>query len=237
MLLGFGSPFRWDGLGRWAFGVASFVRDSEDGRFEPRIVAEFVLVVALVFGGYLVGRFSAPDGIQMADENCVAASPATPVAVASTSQRPPSLVYAPRSAAPRGVAPPVAGPPAAVPTAPPAAPSTAAPAAPLITVPIAAAPFLVTALAPGPAGVTSVSISDLAKVELLKPTRALSNDEVLETQAWLKAFGFDPGPLDGLPGSQTAAAVKRYQAARHMDATGQLDLTLLRRVRQEAGHS
>jgi len=40
---------------------------------------------------------------------------------------------------------------------------------------------------------------------------------VRETQAWLKAFGFDPGPLDGLPGSRTMAAVKRYQATRQAE--------------------
>ncbi len=56
-------------------------------------------------------------------------------------------------------------------------------------------------------------------------------------QAWLKAFGFDPGPLDGVPGSRTLAAVKRYQAARQTEETGLLDRSLLRQVRRQAGQS
>ena len=56
-------------------------------------------------------------------------------------------------------------------------------------------------------------------------------------QAWLKAFGFDPGPIDGSPGSRTKAAVKRYQAARQTEETGLLDRSLLRKVRKDAGQS
>jgi hypothetical protein len=66
-------------------------------------------------------------------------------------------------------------------------------------------------------------------------TRPLNSDEVLETQAWLKAFGFDPGPLDGLPGRKTADAVKRYRSARQMEETGSLDRSVLQQVRQQSG--
>lgn len=65
----------------------------------------------------------------------------------------------------------------------------------------------------------------------------LTNDEIREMQAWLKAFGFDPGPIDGYPGVRTTAAIKRYQAARQAEETGELDRSLLRKVRREAGHS
>lgn len=65
----------------------------------------------------------------------------------------------------------------------------------------------------------------------------LTNDEIREMQAWLKAFGFDPGPIDGYPGARTTAAIKRYQAARQTEETGQMDRSLLRKVRREAGHS
>jgi hypothetical protein len=68
-------------------------------------------------------------------------------------------------------------------------------------------------------------------------TRPLSSDEVIETQAWLKAFGFDPGPLDGLPGPQTTAAVKRYRIARQMEETDALDRSVLQQVRQQVGQS
>ena len=51
----------------------------------------------------------------------------------------------------------------------------------------------------------------------IRDTRPLTSDEVLETQASLTAFGFYSGPLDGLPGPQTTAAVKRYRLARQME--------------------
>src|SRR5882757_9592608 len=98
------------------------------------------------------------------------------------------------------------------------------------------------AQAPTPVAPTPVA-AIVAGTEGNKPTpptggaRPLSYDEVRETQAWLKAFGFDPGPLDGVPGSRTTAAVKRYQAARQTETSGQLDRSLLRQVRKDAGHS
>jgi peptidoglycan hydrolase-like protein with peptidoglycan-binding domain len=91
-----------------------------------------------------------------------------------------------------------------------------------------------------PASLVAASVS---ATEVTKPppatggARPLSYDEVREMQAWLKAFGFDPGPLDGVPGSRTTAAVKRYQAARQTETSGQLDRSLLRQVRKDAGHS
>lgn len=65
----------------------------------------------------------------------------------------------------------------------------------------------------------------------------LTNDEVREMQAWLKVFGFDPGPIDGYAGARTKAAIKRYQAAKRTEETGDLDRSLLRQVRRDAGHS
>jgi len=94
---------------------------------------------------------------------------------------------------------------------------------------------------PAPPVAPSVSAPEVTKpTPPSTPTggaRPLSNDEVRETQAWLKAFGFDPGPLDGLPGSRTMAAVKRYQATRQAEETGLLNRSLLRQVRKDAGHS
>jgi Putative peptidoglycan binding domain len=71
----------------------------------------------------------------------------------------------------------------------------------------------------------------------IRDTRPLSSDEVLETQAWLNAFGFYSGPLDGLPGPQTTDAVKRYRTARQMEETSALDRTVLQQVRQQVGQS
>jgi peptidoglycan hydrolase-like protein with peptidoglycan-binding domain len=65
---------------------------------------------------------------------------------------------------------------------------------------------------------------------------SLSNGELRELQAWLKVLGFDPGPVDGLVGDRTTAAIKRYQSARQLEETGVPDRTLLRQVRKDMGH-
>lgn len=80
-------------------------------------------------------------------------------------------------------------------------------------------------------------IPPLPEKKTAEPIAALTSDEVREMQAWLKAFGFDPGPIDGYPGARTLAAVKRYQSARRTEETGVLDRSLLRKVRREVGHS
>jgi hypothetical protein len=66
--------------------------------------------------------------------------------------------------------------------------------------------------------------------------RPLDSDEVREAQAWLKAFGFYHGPVDGVSGPLTTAAAKRYRLARKMDETGGLDRSILKQVRQQSGH-
>jgi Putative peptidoglycan binding domain len=122
----------------------------------------------------------------------------------------------------------------------PVAPTSVA-SAPQATAPQATAPLAPTPPVPAPPVAPSVSAPEVIKPSLPSaPTggaRPLSNDEVRETQAWLKAFGFDPGPLDGLPGSRTMAAVKRYQATRQAEETGLLSRSLLRQVRKDAGQS
>jgi hypothetical protein len=124
----------------------------------------------------------------------------------------------------------------------PVAPTPVA-SAPAASAPAASAPQATAPLAPTPPVPASLVAASVSATEVTKPTpptggaRPLSYDEVRETQAWLKAFGFDPGPLDGVPGSRTTAAVKRYQAARQTETSGQLDRSLLRQVRKDAGHS
>jgi hypothetical protein len=114
----------------------------------------------------------------------------------------------------------------------------AAPSEPVPVVPLALAqPITVlpeTSLAPAP--VSEATASKPASTSIGDP-RPLSGDEVLEMQAWLKAFGFDPGPLDGLPGPKTTGAVKRYRTARQMEETGALDRSVLQQVRQQVGQS
>lgn len=41
-------------------------------------------------------------------------------------------------------------------------------------------------------------------------------------QAALKAAGHDPGPIDGVWGAQTSAAVKAFQKSKNLETTGEL---------------
>lgn len=122
----------------------------------------------------------------------------------------------------------------------PTAPTPVASAAAESALP-ATAPLALTAAVPAPPATPSLSTAEATGPNPpgtpARGARPLSNDEVREMQAWLKAFGFDPGPLDGVPGSRTMAAVKRYQAARQTEETGLLDQSLLRRVRRHARQS
>jgi peptidoglycan hydrolase-like protein with peptidoglycan-binding domain len=43
-------------------------------------------------------------------------------------------------------------------------------------------------------------------------------------QTHLRAFGFDPGPIDGIYTPQTQAAMRAYQATYGLSVSGQLDL-------------
>jgi hypothetical protein len=87
-----------------------------------------------------------------------------------------------------------------------------------------------------PAPVSAVSTPEPMSAPI-KGTRPLNRDEVREMQARLKGFGFYAGPVDGLPGPKTTAAVKRYRNARQMEETGGIDRSVLQQVRQQVGQS
>ena len=46
---------------------------------------------------------------------------------------------------------------------------------------------------------------------------------VIEAQELLARGGFDPGPLDGIIGRKTQAALRAFQVARGLRVTGVLD--------------
>jgi peptidoglycan hydrolase-like protein with peptidoglycan-binding domain len=50
-----------------------------------------------------------------------------------------------------------------------------------------------------------------------------ANGDVRAAQQALKEKGFDPGPIDGVMGPRTKAAVKDFQQKENLTATGQLD--------------
>ena len=59
------------------------------------------------------------------------------------------------------------------------------------------------------------------------PQRAPSRDRYKEIQAALKERGYDPGPIDGEWGSQTAAALRRFEKDHQLPADGRLDALVL----------
>jgi hypothetical protein len=57
--------------------------------------------------------------------------------------------------------------------------------------------------------------------------------EMRELQSRLRSFGFTPGPIDGMPGRLTTAAVMRYQESRNLPQTGEPDRELLDMLRDD----
>jgi len=52
---------------------------------------------------------------------------------------------------------------------------------------------------------------------------AQSGADIERVQKTLKDHGHDPGPIDGVSGPRTGAALKAYQKAQGLEATGRLD--------------
>jgi Putative peptidoglycan binding domain len=80
--------------------------------------------------------------------------------------------------------------------------------------------------APAPAATTPVAPSPPQVATA--PSRPLSRDEIKELQGKLGAAGFTPGPIDGVVGPQTEAALRRYAQARRLAKPEPTQETLLR---------
>lgn len=93
-------------------------------------------------------------------------------------------------------------------------------------------PPAVAAVGPAPAAVAADG--QPAPVETPASASPLQRDEVREVQARLRSFGFNPGPVDGLSGRTTEAAVMHYQQQREQLQTGKVDRRLLEQLRQDA---
>jgi len=60
-------------------------------------------------------------------------------------------------------------------------------------------------------------------VLLAGPAWAMANEKIVKVQEALKEKGDNPGPADGIMGKQTRAAVKKFQKANGLKATGTVD--------------
>jgi peptidoglycan DL-endopeptidase LytF len=59
---------------------------------------------------------------------------------------------------------------------------------------------------------------------------SIADDVVLSVQAKLKQLGYYHGMVDGQMGSQTAAAIRRFQLAQKLKVTGEMNAQTLRRL-------
>jgi peptidoglycan hydrolase-like protein with peptidoglycan-binding domain len=132
----------------------------------------------------------------------------------------------------------------------PPSPSAAARTEPASTLEMAtAAPAPASPDSPSPSPATSVSYapavepaaaqaapatgSQQAPVEPAPNQTSLRRDEAREVQARLRSFGFNPGPVDGVPGAMTEGAVMHYQQNRGQPQTRKVDRELLEQLRQD----
>ena len=61
-------------------------------------------------------------------------------------------------------------------------------------------------------------------------SNSVADDVVLGVQTKLKHLGYYNGVVDGQMGSQTAAAIRRFQIAQRLKVTGQMNPQTLRRL-------
>jgi peptidoglycan hydrolase-like protein with peptidoglycan-binding domain len=57
-----------------------------------------------------------------------------------------------------------------------------------------------------------------------------STEQVRQIQEALKAQGQDPGPIDGVMGARTHAALRSYQGSNKLTATGRLDAQTMEKL-------
>jgi lysozyme family protein len=94
------------------------------------------------------------------------------------------------------------------------------------------APSIATILPP-PVDTTPVSPADVVPPRPVVVSQPLDARGISELQTKLGRLGFSPGPVDGVAGSMTVAAIKRYQQSRGRPLTAAVDDDLLDQLRKE----
>lgn len=70
---------------------------------------------------------------------------------------------------------------------------------------------------------TKSTSSDMGSSDMKGKSSGGGSERVKQVQTALKDKGQDPGPIDGVMGPKTKAAIKAYQGANNLKATGRLD--------------
>jgi CheY-like chemotaxis protein len=118
---------------------------------------------------------------------------------------------------------------APTPAPPDSASPSSAPSSPSPATNIAYTPAVLAAAAQA----APAADSQQALVEPVPNQTLLRRDEAREVQVRLRSFGFNPGPVDGVPGAMTGGAVVHYQQNRGQPQTGKVDRELLEQLRQD----
>lgn len=64
---------------------------------------------------------------------------------------------------------------------------------------------------------------------------ASRSEQIRGVQTYLSKAGYNPGPTDGVMGTRTRAAIKKYQADKALEVTGRVTETLYRRLAADVG--
>ena len=86
---------------------------------------------------------------------------------------------------------------------------------------------------PAPAATVTPASAPPPAVAVAAPSRPLSKDEIKELQGKLGAAGFTAGPIDGVVGPQTQAALRRYAQSRSLAKPPEPTQETLLRLRSE----
>lgn len=86
---------------------------------------------------------------------------------------------------------------------------------------------------PAPAATVTPASAPPPAVAVAAPSRPLSKDEIKELQGKLGAAGFTAGPIDGVVGPQTQAALRRYAQSRSLATPPEPTQETLLRLRSE----
>jgi hypothetical protein len=86
---------------------------------------------------------------------------------------------------------------------------------------------------PAPAATVTPASPPPPAVAVAAPSRPLSKDEIKELQGKLGAAGFTAGPIDGVIGPQTQAALRRYAQSRSLAQPPEPTQETLLRLRSE----
>jgi len=88
-------------------------------------------------------------------------------------------------------------------------------------------------VAPSPVDTAPVSSTDFVPPKPIVVSQPLDAHGISELQTRLGRLGFSPGPVDGVAGPMTVAAIKRYQQSRGRPLTTAVDDDLLDQLRKE----